>query len=424
MNPAALIERAAGAVRAPAAPLAEALDCMQANLAALADVHHGAGFHLRLGAVLRARARSGPDGLPTVEPTLAEHLAQAGALLGLAVRRRRERVGAHRLGHSALEYVVADAYHLGWTPYFQQRHMPHSFLVTRVATGEYEVYDAYHNDTPWGRARPGSRRLTLAELSAALPHGADVALEFEPAPIAQQPPAVMVEPFDVEAFVEPFRRAADRRAALDRLCLETWLLERDRRLHAAFRASAGANTDTAADAQADIDAHLARWRSVVEQTYVAYRRVERGRPEPPGTIERLADVLREDARVFGGGLAAPAAPRAQAADRDNADAIGAGADAPAPRGGDALWTQFAAVVGRVLGLSAERLAALRSLAEVPSANSLRIVELVEALEGRFGIRFEPEDLMPESLRDPDHLYALVRRGHTASAGADSRGSDR
>jgi len=69
---------------------AEALDCLQANLAVLADRWHGAGTHLRLGAALGFAPQPATP-LPTVDPGLAGRLTEAQELLGLVVRERYSR---------------------------------------------------------------------------------------------------------------------------------------------------------------------------------------------------------------------------------------------------------------------------------------------------------------------------------------------
>lgn len=69
----------------PALPY-ELFDCLQVNLAVLADRWHGAGTHLGLGAVLRFAPVTGPDGLPTVARTVEQHLADARSALGIEVR--------------------------------------------------------------------------------------------------------------------------------------------------------------------------------------------------------------------------------------------------------------------------------------------------------------------------------------------------
>lgn len=55
------------------------LDCVQVNLAVLADHHHGAGTHLRAGAALDFRTWKRPDGLPTVEPRRTSNSARCPA---------------------------------------------------------------------------------------------------------------------------------------------------------------------------------------------------------------------------------------------------------------------------------------------------------------------------------------------------------
>ena len=84
---------------------AELLDCVQSNLAVLADRHHGPGSHLALGAVLRFTPRPGPDGLPTVEPSADSQLA-AVADIGLTERILKEAHAKGQLGTSDLKQVL------------------------------------------------------------------------------------------------------------------------------------------------------------------------------------------------------------------------------------------------------------------------------------------------------------------------------
>jgi acyl carrier protein len=74
---------------------------------------------------------------------------------------------------------------------------------------------------------------------------------------------------------------------------------------------------------------------------------------------------------------------------------------------DPNWPAFAALVGGVLGVSPDRLEDITSLDTVATWTSLRLVEIVEGLERRFGVRFSGDDLLPEHVRDVDHLLALL-----------------
>lgn len=442
-----------GSLRSAHAPL---LDCIQVNLAALADQCHGPGTCLRLGATLRFRCwPAAGRGLPTVEPPLDEQLAAAGPLLGLAVTERRDGVAAGELLAalgSGTCYVVADAWHLPWTPYHRRRRMRHSFLVSRPPGTQPRITDFYHNDTSWGRSRPGQWPLTDAELAAALPDGAVTAIWFTPVPLDPVRPVTDVT--GIDGYLREYRQASGTLATLDQMCLETWLLDRSRRLHAAFlaeRAAFPAECDAfpveraaAADecaapgeatAGARIEAHLAAWRQLTEQAYLMFRRAERGRPEPAGLIDRLADLLRADTAVFGAATARPATvPAAVPAARVTPARPAAGAArppvlaakpaaaaaAPPPDAGlpDPLWPLFAEAVGRILRVSPAAVAGAGSLADLPSWNSLRLVETIEKLESLFCFQFGPDDLVPERLSDPAYLFALVR---TASRTASRTG---
>ncbi|CAN3983726.1 hypothetical protein [Kitasatospora purpeofusca] len=383
----------------PALPY-ELFDCLQVNLAVLADRWHGAGTHLGLGAALRFAPVTGADGLPTVARTVEQHLADARSALGIEVRSLHRTSGAAGIPPAEGCYVVADAYHLPWVPYFGQRHMEHSFLAE--AAGEdgvsgrpgVSVVDGYHNETPWGSARPGRWSLSAEDLLAAVPGPALVA---ELAPAAGGPGAVaatadLAGAGAVDAYVDAYARHPDRNAALGRLTLETWFLARSRRLHAAFLAASGAAPDSA------VDAHLRAWGALTEQTYLAARRVERGRTEPPGLLPRLHEQLHADGPLLGTALAAPAA--------------GVAAGPPAAVGAE-LRAAVAAVAAAVLGTPVGPLLDGRSLGEVPQFSSFRIVEIIERLEDELRFEFDAADLVPENLHDIDAICAIVRRSPSA-----------
>ncbi|MCX4688668.1 hypothetical protein OG401_30965 [Kitasatospora purpeofusca] len=384
----------------PALPY-ELFDCLQVNLAVLADRWHGAGTHLGLGAALRFAPVTGADGLPTVARTVEQHLADARSALGIEVRSLHRTSGAAGIPLAEGCYVVADAHHLPWVPYFRQRHMEHSFLAEAAGQNSQDgqdgvsVVDGYHNETPWGSARPGLWSLSAEDLLAAVPGPALVA---ELAPAAGGPGAVtatadLAGPAAVDAYVDAYARHPERNAALGRLTLETWFLARSRRLHAAFLAASGAAPDSA------VDAHVRAWGALTEQTYLAARRVERGRTEPPGLLPRLREQLHADGALLGPALAA-------------APAAGAAAGPPAAVGAE-LRAAVAAVAAAVLGTPAGPLLDGRSLGEVPQFSSFRIVEIIERLEDELRFEFDAADLVPENLHDIDAICAIVRRSPSA-----------
>lgn len=365
-------------------------DCVQVNLAVLADRWHGAGTHLNLGAALRFRPAPGPDGLPTVERSAEQQLGDAARSLGLAVLDRRTTQAGQAVEPAEGRYMVADAYHLPWVPYFRQRHMEHSFLLEPAPDGGAVVVDGYHNETPWGGARPVSRPLSRAELAAAVP-GPALAVTLAPdnGPLAPARPEL--GPADEESadrYVTAYAEHPDRLVALDRLTLETWLLARSRKLHARFLQARDVLADDVAAA-----AHVQAWESLAESVYLGYRRVERGRPEARELYTRLRDQLRRDREVFG---SAPVrAPEQSPASR---------AAVPAP-----LRGHVAAAAGAVLKADPAALLDGRPLADVPGFTSFRVVEIVERLERELSLEFAADDLVPENLHHVDGICRIVLR---------------
>ncbi|MCP2243428.1 acyl carrier protein [Lentzea aerocolonigenes] len=323
----------------------ELFDCIEVNLAFAADRFHGEGTHLRLGHRLSFRPVLGSDGLPTVEPEVDGQIAAACTTLGLSPR------------GTDLRYVLADAFDLPWCPYFTRKHITHSFLLEPDGS----VTDAYHNDTPWGQARLVTGRPANERPGDDLLSDARV-LWLSPAELGPAPePVVDVDAEEVSRYVKAYATHPDRVAALDRLTLETWLLARQRRLHAAHRC-------------VDADDHLRRWASVVEHTYLAYRRVARGRAEPPELFARLEEALLTDAAVF-----------------------------------DDVRQAVRATVASVLRVDV----VTDELTAIPGFGSLRMVEIVELLEERFAVEFDAAQLVPERLHRLDDLCGLVSRALAA-----------
>ena len=292
---------------------AAAMDCIQVNLAVRADQIHGSGTHLRLGAPLRfdTRPLDGADGaadeeyggLPTVEQTLRDRLAESGDLLGLAIDEipapacGAELAARCHLGRPL--YVVGDAFALPWCPYFGQQHMEHGFLAVAGPAGDrgsLTVLDAYHNDTEWGPARPTQYSWPLNDLITGIP-----GRELRTYLVTPRQPATPPSPADNlahltappaaarNAYVQAYRDHPDQRRAMERLALETWLLSRSRELHARWLATGGQDSPAAGRAVE----HAGTWARLAEQVYVALRRVRRGRPAPD-VYGPLAELLAGD----------------------------------------------------------------------------------------------------------------------------------
>jgi acyl carrier protein len=354
----------------------EMLDCAQVNLAVLADWRHGPGTHHRLGAVLRFQPRP-VDDLPSVERSVEEQVSDSEELLGLPANGSWAGLtGAELVGlldAHPMVYVVADAYHLSWLPYHGRRHMTHSFLLGPGPTPRFvTVIDAYHTDTEWGPVRPGEHVFQAVHLAAAVPDGAR-AWTFGTAGRPEPPARLDVDTDAIDGYVAAYRDHPDRVVALDRLALETWLLSRQRHLHALYTGT----TEAAAD-------QLHEWRAVTEQTYLAGRRVHAGRAESPGLYERLAAVLRRDTEVFGGA----------AAEVGSQDLVA-----------DAVRDAVCAA----LRVSPDRIAEVGSLTEISGFGSFRVVEIVERIEDALRVEFDPDDLVPEHLHRIADLCAATSR---------------
>ncbi|MCQ4081079.1 acyl carrier protein [Streptomyces sp. RB6PN25] len=361
------------------------LDCIQVNLGVLADHVHGPGTHLRLGAELGFRWWQRADGLPTVDPPLAEQLTAAGRLLGLHVT-ARGRMGRDTMLRTIRErhtthYVVADSYVMPWLPYHGHAHMEHSFLLTAGPDG-WHVTDAYRNETQWGPAAPGHWILPDNGL-AGIESAEVILLEPDgPAAAGQPPPVFSLDDTTLDAFLTAYDTCPDRGLALAQLTTETWLLARSRKLHAAYRT----HVDTAGAGRTDetTTQHLRAWDKVVEQTYLAHRRVARGRAEPPGVVDRLRAVLADDRRVFG------TAPAASTSEAD-----------------ETLRRRVAQVVATVLGVPETELLAGAPLSSFPAFSSFRLVEIIERLESELDMEIDPDRLIPEDLHRLDNLCRLA-----------------
>ncbi|MFJ1797966.1 phosphopantetheine-binding protein [Streptomyces sp. NPDC088180] len=340
------------------------LDCVQSNLAQLADDLHGDDAHLALGAVPRFRPRPGPHGLPTVEPALEDQLA-ATAPAGLAGTARWAGVQTAELAglartHGRL-YVVADSFAMPWLPYHGRRHMEHSYLVAPHGDRAL-VVDAYASHTPWGVAAPGRWVTDWSVLPAS-----SLVVRFDAVPAGPVEPG----PGDfggAEEYVAAYAAHPDRAAALEQLTTETWLLARSRALHVAFLATRGPVGDP-------VTAHVLRLARLAEQAFLAHRRVQRARPEPAGLLPAVAAALHADRELF---------------------------DTPDP-----VLAAVTEVVAEVVGVPAEKVREAPSLSELRGFGSFQVVEVVEALEERFDVEFDPDDLLPETLHRLDGLRTLV-----------------
>lgn len=347
---------------------AEALDCLQANLAAVADLASGPGSHLAFGAPLDLRWAA-VDGVPAVTATLADRLAEASDLLGVHVTERHEDLPGPDLRRLAADgplYVVADAYDMAWLPYAGREHLEHSFLLLDGGV----VVDAYWNDTRWGAYRPGVWRLGELDLAAtALRLAVRAPAPPDPASVLAANARRAAEA-DVAGYVEAVRAATGRPGALEQLVLDVWLLSRSRLLHALWLASAAPDRAPAAAGRAT------DWLTLGSHVYLAMRR---GRGTPAPLVSQLEALLRTDTSA-----AAPAV----------------GAPVPAA---------VEETLREVLRLAPDVPVTDRPLRDLPNFDSFRLVEVVARLEQRLGVELDLDQLSPEGLRDAGALAEMFAR---------------
>ena len=348
---------------------ADALDCLQANLAVMADRHGGAGAHLSLGAPLRFDIEQGPDGRPRVAASMPYRLAAAHELLGLRVAQRWDGVDGARMRALVAEagplYVIADAHRLAWTPYAGRRHTEHTFLLSTSDT----VVDAYHDETPWGPCRPGVWRLSPAEMDAMLPTA--TVLRFATEPVAHRPDVLAA---NARAMAEAIP-AIDAYLSADHgdgLVLDIWLLGRSRLLHGAWLAR---NDRPSPEA----DEHAQAWLTLASKSYVAWSRSRTGTP-PTAVLDDLGRLLHEDVAI---------ATRLAARHRVR----------------DAVLS----VIQDVLRVDEPTVRTATTLRELPNYNSFRLVEIIERVETRLAVLLHDDDLTPQTLQDIDALCATFAR---------------
>jgi hypothetical protein len=356
---------------------ADALDCVQANLAAVADRHGGAGAHLELGAPLRFDTEPGPDGVPRVAASVTHRLAAADELLGLRTVRRWDDIGGARLRALAAEtgplFVIADAHGLMWTPYAGRRHTAHTFILSTSDT----VVDAYHDETPWGPQRPGVWRLPSAALDAMVPSATAMLLSAEPpgprpGVLAANARAMADAVPAIEAYLAA-NRTADRTGG--GLVQDIWLLARSRLLHAAWLARRGIPA-------AEVEEHGRAWLALAARGFVVARRARTGMP-PATVLDEFGRLLHEDVALAGRLAATP--------DRDT------------------IRAAVLAAIRAVLRVDEPTVLAARTLRELPNYNSFRLVEIIERAEARLDMALADEDLTAQTLQSTDGLCAAFLR---------------
>ncbi|GAA0602509.1 hypothetical protein GCM10010174_18360 [Kutzneria viridogrisea] len=330
---------------------AEALDCIQANLAVLADQQGGSGTHLALGSALRF----------PVDSTMDTRLSEAAEQVGAEVVQRWDDADVRDLAeqHPVL-YVVADAYELPWVPYAGQQHMEHSFLLLGPST----VADAYHNDTQWGAVRPGVWKIGDTPLPRATAFTLEVRpTKLDPAAVVAANAAAMTGAVPaIEAYVQGCNED------LPQLVLDVWVIGRSRLLHAAWLASVGLPAEAAEQQAQD-------WLSFAAQTYVAMRRAQRGGPLTAPIDTELHRLLHGDVALA-----------------------------------QDLFVRSTVNEALCSVLRLDAVPADGALRDLPGYNSFKLVDVINRVEDRLGVQVDPRALTAQNLRDPASLCRLFVAG--------------
>jgi Butirosin biosynthesis protein H, N-terminal len=198
--------------------------------------------------------------------------------------------------------VVGDAYHLPWLPYAGHEHMAHGFVIEGLSWDNgamvAHIVDPYDNITQWGHAQPLTTRQDLDSLGPGLADGRwAVLVAADQAPPADPGQQVTANAAAIAQAAESgaYQRFIDahQRSGIDEmrnLALATWLLARNRALHACWLAALPAwqAPDSLAERfGAEISAG---WRRATEMCYIASRRLLSGHAAPPAAIRSVQQV--------------------------------------------------------------------------------------------------------------------------------------
>lgn len=216
-------------------------------------------------------------------------------------------------------YVVGNAFHMRWLPYFERRHIDHSFVIDGASEdgSVLHVADAYANRTQWGDAVPKLTELRSKKLMGILEgssgwRGAHLFVMRQNAEPERVDPDAIVEANATEIhravredhafarFRSWYSKRTDDVNAVAQFTLACWMVARARSLHALWLADHGRKNV--------FDDVVSAWRRVAEFAYIMERRVAAGRPAPLAAFELLeATAEPAEERVAESLLRRPAA---------------------------------------------------------------------------------------------------------------------
>lgn len=310
---------AAGAAPGPLAPM---LSCLDANIEVLLR-HAGVtetAVLTALGALCSLDVA--PPELPVLTPLPREawierctglRLTQAPASTGAELIESARAV----VGSGSPVLIVADAFTVPWNPYAGHEHHEHGFVVDGFGEGTVHVVDAYTNTTRYGPTDPGARWVDSNDLISGLrPAGDHFELRHLVGEVTAADPAALA----AEAIAANTRawRAAEVRGrdaaalvafaedgldldGLAWLSLAVWLITRNRQAHAEWwrRQGAASASEGAQAAVAEAaESVLEQWRSIQAVSYLAWRRVEAGKPCPTTLAATLTGAAKAESDWF------------------------------------------------------------------------------------------------------------------------------
>lgn len=214
-----------------------------------------------------------------------------------------------RLAEDRPVVLVGDAFEMAWLPYAGHEHMEHGFVLeglSRSADGTVlaHVVDPYDNVTQWGRATPLTTEVPVSALTAALAGGRWATLErtglpapLDPVPqLAGNATAILdaARTGAYERFVDQYRPMGT--GELTHLALQTWLLTRQRGLHARWLGDLPEAVLAPELATRFADEVETGWRRAGEVVYLALRRVAAGRAAPTSALTAVRAACEAETR--------------------------------------------------------------------------------------------------------------------------------
>lgn len=218
------------------------------------------------------------------------------------------------LGSGSPVLLIGDAFYLPWLPYEGHEHMDHGFVLVAFSAAREDrgetaasgltahVVDPYDNVTEWGAAKPMVTRIAIGDLSPALAGGRWAVLvpvrptePIRPAvQIAANATAILTSA-DLglyQRFAECHQQAG--LAGLQSLSLQTWLLARNRALHARWLAALPPAVIGPSLADRFLTEVCGGWQRAMEMAYIALRRVRSGRMAPPAAFAAVLSAAHAE----------------------------------------------------------------------------------------------------------------------------------